>query len=165
MLVEMSIYLAYYKDVIFSLITLVNFVGMYIHNQGPSHQYVQNCLIALISISSAFILMTVLHDYDKAFYLKYKLYFRKFNSLEKDKHKSSKKKQKATKSGLEGGADGGGAFGGGGADENQLYERSQSFAVWLQFQNIQAQKVLVGDTESIGSSEIDEDMEMQRDPD
>lgn len=32
MAIEMSIYLAYYKDVTFSAITLVNYVGMYIHN-------------------------------------------------------------------------------------------------------------------------------------
>ena len=31
MLVEMSIYLAYYKDIIFSIITLTNYVGMYLH--------------------------------------------------------------------------------------------------------------------------------------
>jgi len=32
MLIEMSIYLAYYKDVIFSMTTLLSYVGMYIHN-------------------------------------------------------------------------------------------------------------------------------------
>jgi hypothetical protein len=29
---ETSIYLAYYKDVIFAMITLLNYVGMYVHN-------------------------------------------------------------------------------------------------------------------------------------
>jgi hypothetical protein len=29
--VEMSIYLTYYKDVIFGMITFANFVGMYIY--------------------------------------------------------------------------------------------------------------------------------------
>jgi hypothetical protein len=33
MLIEMSIYLAYYKDVFFSLITLVNYIGMFLYNK------------------------------------------------------------------------------------------------------------------------------------
>lgn len=33
MLVEMCIYLAYYKDIIFSTITLVNYVGMFLQNK------------------------------------------------------------------------------------------------------------------------------------
>ena len=84
MLIEMSIYLAYYKDVVFSLITLVNFIGMYIHNKESNlfTTYVTNCLIALISISSAFILLTILHDYDKAFYMKHQIYERKFKKAE-----------------------------------------------------------------------------------
>ena len=32
MAVEMIIYLAYYKDVVFSIVTLINYVGMYIEN-------------------------------------------------------------------------------------------------------------------------------------
>jgi len=31
MLVEMCLYLAYFKDVIFSLVTLINYIGMYIY--------------------------------------------------------------------------------------------------------------------------------------
>lgn len=31
MLIEMSMYLAYFKDVVFACVTLVNYVGMYIY--------------------------------------------------------------------------------------------------------------------------------------
>lgn len=146
----MCIYLAYYKDVIFSLITLVNFIGMYINSKqiDISHEYVSNCLIALISISSFFILMTIIHDYDKAFYLKYKLYFRKFNNLEIDKVKLQKSSKNNSNTGQN--KDNTANIN----NENQFYERSQSFAVWLQFQNIQSKKVQTGDTDSMDSSEI-----------
>lgn len=82
MLIEMCIYLAYYKDVIFSIVTLTNYVGMYFnyenHGEKVYDYSVKRCIIAMISISSAFILMTIIHDYEKAFYMKYRLYYKKF---------------------------------------------------------------------------------------
>ena len=36
--IEMSIYLAYYKDVIFSLVTVINFTGMIIDLQYPDNE-------------------------------------------------------------------------------------------------------------------------------
>ena len=72
MIVELCIYLAYYKDVIFATISLVNFVGMYMYNRDNNFfkHYITSTLIAFISITSAFIFLTLLYDYDKAFYRK-----------------------------------------------------------------------------------------------
>lgn len=71
---ESTIYLAYYKDVIFSLFTLLNFVGMYYFNFDKRNEktfepVVQKCEISLIVILSFFVVVTVLHDFDKVFYL------------------------------------------------------------------------------------------------
>lgn len=73
MMIELCIYLAYYKDVIFATISLVNYVGMYIYNKefGYFQHYITNTLIAFISITSCFIFLTLLYDYDKAFYMKH----------------------------------------------------------------------------------------------
>jgi|LauGreDrversion4_2_1035121.scaffolds.fasta_scaffold167459_2 hypothetical protein len=72
---ESSIYLAYYKDAIFSMVTLLNYIGMFLFNFDPRNNKksktdgVQNCQISLIVILSFFIVVTVLHDFDKVFYL------------------------------------------------------------------------------------------------
>ena len=46
--------------------------------------FVLNYIIVLISITSLFILVTMIHDWDKVFYLKYRLYYK---SYEKQSHK------------------------------------------------------------------------------
>ena len=72
---ESSIYLAYYKDAIFSFVTLLNYIGMYFFNFDPRNKKktqtdgVEKCQISLIVILSFFIVVTVLHDFDKVFYL------------------------------------------------------------------------------------------------
>jgi len=83
MLIEMCIFLAYYKDVIFSMTTLLTYVGMYIHNEETKKftNYVHHAVVGMISISSVFILLTIIYDYDKAFYLKHRIYDRKFTKM------------------------------------------------------------------------------------
>ncbi|CDW72569.1 UNKNOWN [Stylonychia lemnae] len=127
MLIEMSIYLAYYKDVMFSITTLLNYVGMFIHNNQKEFftVYVHNALIGMITITSVFIFMTIVYDYDKAFYLKHRIYDKKFNVIQEKLNQMSKDRNKSSNQ----------------KDENPLYERSQSFAVWLQFRQIQDRKV------------------------
>lgn len=89
---ETVVYLAYYKDVIFAMITLLNYVGMYIHNQedieaNPEDQVaeVEQCQITLISLTSFFILVTLLHDFDKVFYRQYNKFYGKFKTFEAQK--------------------------------------------------------------------------------
>ena len=70
---ETTVYLAYYKDIIFSMVALLNYIGMYIHSYedekvNKSIPAVLNAQIILISLTGVFILVTVLHDFDKAFY-------------------------------------------------------------------------------------------------
>ena len=82
------------------------------------------CQISLIVLTSVFIIVTILHDFDKAFYQQYKKFFNKFRNFEIEQ-KSSKddplmKKGKAVE---------------------KTGQRSQSFALWLQFQDIQKKKV------------------------
>ena len=86
MLVEMSMYLAYFKDVVFACVTIVNYAGMYIYvthlpKDQSFQEYVRYCIIALISISSFFIMMTVVQDFDKAFYRKYRKYFNSYKKM------------------------------------------------------------------------------------
>lgn len=94
MFIEMTIYLAYKKDIIFSFMTLADFVGMYLNNKYyeenpkdpmgyPFESYIFTVLITCFSVSSAFILVTLIHDFDKVFYLKYRIYFNKFEKQKK----------------------------------------------------------------------------------
>ena len=99
MFIEMNIYLAYKKDIMFSIMTLIDFVGMYVYNNTwqncsldhncdtnkfsdkyPYKDYVLTYIIVLISITSLFILVTMIHDWDKVFYLKYRLYYKSYES-------------------------------------------------------------------------------------
>jgi hypothetical protein len=97
MFIEMNIYLAYKKDIMFSIMTLIDFVGMYVYNNTwyncsqnnncdknkfitsyPYNDYVLTYIIVLISVTSLFILVTMIHDWDKVFYLKYRLYYKSY---------------------------------------------------------------------------------------
>lgn len=66
----MCIYLAYYKDVIFSLVTLINFIGIYnshlsdnndSHTDENPHKFdkIDVCMITVIAISTIFIIITL----------------------------------------------------------------------------------------------------------
>lgn len=94
MMIELCIYLAYYKDVIFAAISLVNFVGMYIYNKEHAFfsHYITSTLIAFISITSCFIFLTLIYDYDKAFYMKHQIYERKFKRAEKKQEEKAQSK-------------------------------------------------------------------------
>jgi hypothetical protein len=72
MMFEATVYLAYYKDIIFSLITLLNYIGIYLNNkENHKLEHFLKLLISFISIISLFILVTFLHDFDKSFYRQY----------------------------------------------------------------------------------------------
>ena len=90
MMFETTVYLAYYKDVIFAMVTLLNYVGMYIHNfqvnswtaSGNELNEVLNIQLGMISLTSFFIVITILHDFDKAFYRQYRKFYFKFKTIE-----------------------------------------------------------------------------------
>jgi hypothetical protein len=137
MVFESTIYLAYYKDAIFSLITLMNYIGMYLfnfdHRNKKSSQAieVENCQISLIVILSLFIVVTILHDFDKVFYLQYS----KFYNKHKERRLGIKKGKKKV------------------ADQYDLDDRvggrrgrNYSFVAWKQYYNLQHE----------GEEEIDE---------
>lgn len=93
--IEMSIYITYYKDVMFSLLTLVNFVGMLIvsqeqlaqesvfADQASSSSYVakthqiSNWLIVMVVLNVIWLVVTVITDFDSAFYRKAFVYKRR----------------------------------------------------------------------------------------
>lgn len=90
--VEMSIYITYYKDVMFSLLTLVNFVGMLIVSQEQLSaeqqqlgtislqekiRQITNWLIAMVVLNVIWLVVTVIADFDSAFYRKAFVYKRR----------------------------------------------------------------------------------------
>lgn len=72
---ESTIYLAYYKDIVFSFITWLNIIGMYLFNfdrrneNDPPDTFVFDWEISFIVVLAVFMLITILHDFDKVFYL------------------------------------------------------------------------------------------------
>ena len=80
---EMSIHLAYYKDVIFSLSTLVNYGGMYkvskdlandpltLESVRPYALNNKKWLSCMIFINSIFLIMTLFRYWRHSFYLKH----------------------------------------------------------------------------------------------
>lgn len=110
MFVEMSIYLANFKDVIFATVTLLCYIGMFVYTDNSE---LNPHLIVFMSITGAFILITLIFDYDKAFYLKYRMFYIQYKNL---KHKASKKSKKLEK--------------------KDLYGRGQTFADYVRFRGI-----------------------------
>jgi hypothetical protein len=79
MMFEATVYLAYYKDIIFAIITLLNYIGMYLNSEEkPELEYFIKVLTSFISIISVFIVVTVLHDFDKCFYRQYSKFYVKY---------------------------------------------------------------------------------------
>lgn len=84
----MSIYLTYYKDVVFSFVTLANYCGMLTvtswqlqlesqNEEGLLYKKTLNIshwLITLVVLNFVSLLMTVIVDYNKAFYRKAIIY-------------------------------------------------------------------------------------------
>jgi hypothetical protein len=121
---ETSVYLAYYKDVIFAIVALLNYIGMYLHRYDDSNQGHPNALpetlhaqIILISLTGLFILVTVLHDFDKAFYQQYRRFFGKFRQETINQSKRSPPSKDVRAKSKNGPV--------------EAPQRSQSFAVWL----------------------------------
>ena len=95
--VEMSIYLTYYKDVVFSTATLINYYGMlYISRQELDEanmvkkttlltfslyqdktNEIYIWLIIMVTLNSIWLLVTLITDYDCAFYRKAFVYKRR----------------------------------------------------------------------------------------
>jgi hypothetical protein len=72
MAAETCIFLAEYKDVIFALVTQFCLLGMYFYD--ANHEL--DPFIIFLSITLAvFTLITIIFDYDKAFYMKYSLFY------------------------------------------------------------------------------------------
>jgi len=91
--IEMSINLTYYKDIIFAMATLVNFVGMLLMSLYRKNNYyeydkhldpqtyrfdkreeeiIQKWLVTMVTLNSLFLLTVMIHDFKSAFYLKAK---------------------------------------------------------------------------------------------
>lgn len=97
MMFEATVLLAYYKDIIFAIITLLNYIGIYIESKNkPDLEYFLKTLISFISIISVFIFVTFLHDFDKVFYRQYSKFYNKYRQnrivmLNTPKNKKNKK--------------------------------------------------------------------------
>lgn len=79
MMFEATVYLAYYKDIIFAMITLLNYIGMYLNTEDRHDlEYFIKVLISFISIISVFIAVTFMHDFDKCFYRQYSKFYGKY---------------------------------------------------------------------------------------
>ena len=76
-------------------------------------------------------MVTLILDFDKAFYRKYQMYFHKFKNMRLDKSDRSSKQnsQKVNKKN--------------GRSKNSIIvkDRSQSFAYWLQYKNIVKEEI------------------------
>lgn len=71
LLIEMAIYLAYFKDLIYALTTLVIYCGVFTSNFLGIFVKLSNDLPYLIGLTSILIAITLLLDYRSAFYLNY----------------------------------------------------------------------------------------------
>ena len=78
MFIEMSIFLANFKDVVFALVTLNCYLGMFLYTDNPQMNIP---LIVFISVTGLFILITLAFDYDKAFYLKYRIFYFQYKRI------------------------------------------------------------------------------------
>ena len=105
---ETTIYLAYYKDIVFALVSLVNYAGMYINNlvkneeevdkDKPAYkeffEWIMTCQIVLMSLLLTFILFTLAHDFNKVFYRQYEVHIEKDKKMQEAKSNPSKIKHK-----------------------------------------------------------------------
>ena len=146
---ESTIYLAYYKDVIFSFITLFNIIGMYLFNYDTRNSkdlpdlFVLKYQISLIVILSVFIVVTILHDFDKVFYLQYAKFYNKY----KERRLGIAKGKKVQAEGFDEMRGGGGRG------------RNYSFVAWKQYFSLQH-----GDRESSRIEEsVSEDISVEVD--
>jgi hypothetical protein len=93
LLFEMVIYLTYYKDIVFGLMTLIIYTGILTNSLDPTNLYrlsnaIIVCNITLIVVSIIFIVLTILFDHEKAFYMKYRKYYDTFKKMKKKPHKA-----------------------------------------------------------------------------
>jgi|JI9StandDraft_1071089.scaffolds.fasta_scaffold198970_1 hypothetical protein len=71
MVIELAIYLAYFKDLIYALTTLLIFVGVYTSKNSGSYAKLHDDLPYLMGLTSCLIFITLVLDYRSAFYLNY----------------------------------------------------------------------------------------------
>lgn len=100
MMFEATVFLAYYKDIMFAMITLLNYIGIYMNleERHDRHDldYFKKVLISFMSVISVFIGVTFLHDFDKVFYRQYSKFYGKYQQnriimLNTPKKKNQKK--------------------------------------------------------------------------
>jgi len=71
MLIEMAIYLAYFKDLIYAMTTLLLYVGIFTSSFSGIFVTLSKDLPYLIGLTSLLIAITLILDYRSAFYLNY----------------------------------------------------------------------------------------------
>jgi predicted tellurium resistance membrane protein TerC len=97
MMFEATVFLAYYKDIMFAMITLLNYIGIYMNlEERHDLDYFKKVLISFMSVISVFISVTFLHDFDKVFYRQYSKFYGKYQQnriimLNTPKKKNQKK--------------------------------------------------------------------------
>ena len=84
MLWELTYYLAYYKDIIFAFFDCIIFLGIFFRNFTDNKEtlYVKQCSLACFIISALFLIITFLHSFESAFYLKYFSIIKKLKNVE-----------------------------------------------------------------------------------
>lgn len=123
MMFEATVFLAYYKDIMFAMITLLNYIGIYMNlRERHDLDYFKKVVISFMSIISVFIAVTFLHDFDKVFYRQYSKFYGKYQQNRIIMLNTPKKKNQK-KSNFE--------------LQHQKGGRSQSFVVWQQFYDLQ----------------------------
>jgi hypothetical protein len=90
----MIIYLSYYKDIVFSLMTVLIYIGIFVNTMMPYNlkridNSIRVCLITLIVLSGIFIVFTIIFDYEKAFFMKYRKYYITFKKMKHKPHKAA----------------------------------------------------------------------------
>ena len=85
MSIEMTIYVAYYKDVVFAIMNVFISIGIYFSKYKDSYSddgrigYTNG---ALFFVGITFLFVTLLHSFQSAFYLKYETYVKKLKELQ-----------------------------------------------------------------------------------
>jgi hypothetical protein len=120
-LAETSIFLTEYKDVIFAGITLFCYLGVYLYPYNPE---LDSFLLVISIILGVFIIVTLIFDYDKAFYMKYKIFYYQYKQIN---HKAKKTGEKI--------------------DKEMLFGRGRTFADYVRFRGIAGDEIVIDNSE------------------
>jgi hypothetical protein len=95
MAVEMSIYIAYYKDIMFAFINVTVFIGIYFSLFSYSYSsMVRHTALILFIVGLSFVAITIIHSFQSVFYLKYQRYLKRLNRMKKSNNGKSAKYNK-----------------------------------------------------------------------